>query len=559
MLGKDSRKSRAFGARGIIVFGAVLGPGLSARPAAAQQPYLYVANNGSNNVSVIDTATNTVVGTPIPVGNGPQGTAVTPGGTPAIVANQLSKTVSVIDMIASPPSVATVTLAGGSNPSRVAITPNGLYAYVANNGSNTVSVITTATNAVAATVTVGSFPFAVAITPNGQLAYVTNDGSQAVSVIDTATNTPLTGPGYPITVGASPLGIAITPSGQYAYVANGSSNTVSVIDTTTNPPNVIATIPAGSSPSGVAINPDGAHVYVTNQTSNTVSVIDTATNTPLTGPGYPIAVGLHPDGVAVTPDGTRVYVANRNSNTVSVIDTTNNPPNVTATVTVGNSPSDVAFGPPPPPVSGLGIHVNSCFLWTGESYTGTITLSEPAPFGGTTVTLSSSGPADLPPDFTVPASVLVNAGSTWASFPITVSATPSAGTVAYTAGGAFPIYITGTEPDGTVWQSYPLLKVGVGQIALSSAYDLVLLAGETAYAEVAVRTPAGGLITLGTNYPWEISVPANVALPGSGRCATFPFRALPGPASVIAAVTAHYEGNGAEWSFSVNERSPQPG
>ena len=31
----------------------------------------YVANDGSNNVTVIDTTTNTVVGTPIPVGSSP--------------------------------------------------------------------------------------------------------------------------------------------------------------------------------------------------------------------------------------------------------------------------------------------------------------------------------------------------------------------------------------------------------------------------------------------------------------------------------------------------------
>ena len=41
--------------------------------------HAYVANVNSNNVSVIDTATNTVVGTPIPVVNGPEGVAVTPG------------------------------------------------------------------------------------------------------------------------------------------------------------------------------------------------------------------------------------------------------------------------------------------------------------------------------------------------------------------------------------------------------------------------------------------------------------------------------------------------
>ena len=75
---------------------------------------VYVANNGngSNSVSVIDTATNTVIAT-VPVGTWPRGVSVNPAGT------------------------------------RV---------YVANGGSNNVSVIDTATNTVVATVLVGDWP-----------------------------------------------------------------------------------------------------------------------------------------------------------------------------------------------------------------------------------------------------------------------------------------------------------------------------------------------------------------------------------------------------------------
>ena len=45
--------------------------------AAEAAPFAYVTNSGSNNVSVIDTATNTVVAT-VPVGENPWGVAVTP-------------------------------------------------------------------------------------------------------------------------------------------------------------------------------------------------------------------------------------------------------------------------------------------------------------------------------------------------------------------------------------------------------------------------------------------------------------------------------------------------
>jgi YVTN family beta-propeller protein len=42
---------------------------------------VYVANNADSTVSVIDTATNTVIGAPIPVGLFPEGVAITPDGS----------------------------------------------------------------------------------------------------------------------------------------------------------------------------------------------------------------------------------------------------------------------------------------------------------------------------------------------------------------------------------------------------------------------------------------------------------------------------------------------
>ena len=82
----------------------------------------YVANRGSNfdpgnSVSVIDTATNTVV----------------------------------------------ATVAVGQHPSSVTVNPTGTRLYVANQSSDSVSVIDTATNAVVTAVVVGSGPVGVAV------------------------------------------------------------------------------------------------------------------------------------------------------------------------------------------------------------------------------------------------------------------------------------------------------------------------------------------------------------------------------------------------------------
>ncbi|HYU13309.1 MAG TPA: hypothetical protein VEK82_12085, partial [Stellaceae bacterium] len=56
----------------------------------------YITNGGDNTVSVIATATDTVTGSPIPVGSFPIGVAVTPDGSKVYVANNGDNTVSVI-------------------------------------------------------------------------------------------------------------------------------------------------------------------------------------------------------------------------------------------------------------------------------------------------------------------------------------------------------------------------------------------------------------------------------------------------------------------------------
>ena len=52
--------------RSLAIAGCVSGL-LASTPSLAQNAY--ITNAGSNTVSVIDTATNTVIGSPIPVGN----------------------------------------------------------------------------------------------------------------------------------------------------------------------------------------------------------------------------------------------------------------------------------------------------------------------------------------------------------------------------------------------------------------------------------------------------------------------------------------------------------
>ena len=121
---------------------------------------VYVTDSSRlGHVSVIDTATNTVIAT-IPVGIGPRGVAVTPDGSKVYVTNVQLPNPSVVSVIATATNtvIATIPLGGESNG--VAVTPDGRKVYVANSGSNNVFVIDTASNLVLAVVSVGIQPVA---------------------------------------------------------------------------------------------------------------------------------------------------------------------------------------------------------------------------------------------------------------------------------------------------------------------------------------------------------------------------------------------------------------
>ena len=107
--------ARSFSAVLISAIAIVLGSG----PSSAQNAY--ITNSGSNTVSVIDTATNTVVST-IPVGTTPFGVAVTPDGSKVYIANATSNTVSVIDT-ATNAVVSTIPVGSGPDAFGIFIQP----------------------------------------------------------------------------------------------------------------------------------------------------------------------------------------------------------------------------------------------------------------------------------------------------------------------------------------------------------------------------------------------------------------------------------------------------
>ena len=102
---------------------------------------IYVTSTGfaTDNVSIIDSQTDKVVGPPVDVGSRPRAIAITPDGKLAYVANFNDDSVSVIDTRTRKTVGAPIGV--GVNPRSIAIGPSGQFAYVANQGRGTVSVI----------------------------------------------------------------------------------------------------------------------------------------------------------------------------------------------------------------------------------------------------------------------------------------------------------------------------------------------------------------------------------------------------------------------------------
>ncbi len=310
-------------------------------PTAAVARDAYVALSGDDAVAVLDLsgASPTVT---VPVGDQPDGVAITPDGKYAYVSDEGDDAVSVIST-ADRAVVATVLLPVGSEPHGVAITPDGSEAWVADSGKDKVTVIDTATKAVSGPpISVGDQPDGVAISPDGGKAWVADSGSDEVTVIDTATKAVS---GLPIPVGATPSQIAVGPRGGRAFVTNSGASSVTPFNPDNGSPGLL--IPVGAAPSGIAIDPSGTLAYAMGQGDGTLTPIAIGTN----APGAPVSGFDAPAGVAVAPSGSRGFVANSGGDSVTGFDTASN--SLSSPVPVGATPSGIAIVPDQGPIAGL--------------------------------------------------------------------------------------------------------------------------------------------------------------------------------------------------------------
>jgi YVTN family beta-propeller protein len=283
---------------------------------------IYVTNENSGDVSVIDSATNTVIAT-VPVGKRPRGIHASPDGKTIYVALSGSPIAPPgVDESKLPPpdkkadgigvfdvaqNKLVKVISSGSDPEEFSLSKDGSLLYISNEDTAGTTIVDPAKGEVIATLKVGEEPEGVETSPDGKFVYVSSEDDGAISVIDTANRKVV----KTFKVGLRPRKIAFLPDGSKAYVTRENDGAVSTIDVSKHQPSgsiqlgkavfvldtstdqVTASFEVGERPWGIALSPDGKFLYSANGPSNDVSVVDLATQMVVAR----IKVGERPWGV----------------------------------------------------------------------------------------------------------------------------------------------------------------------------------------------------------------------------------------------------------------------
>lgn len=296
-------------------------------------PRVYVPNEHSNSVSVIDAATMTVIRT-IPVGASPQ--HVTPSADMRFLYVNDSalteidpRTVTVTRRIpVQQPYNLYFTLDGRhaivvaedldrldlySYPGwsfersihipwkgidHLDISANGSFLIATTEYAGVVLKVDLRDWAVVASAKLGSLPVDVRLSPDGSRFYVTDQGRGGVIVVDPQTMTEKRF----IATGRGAHGLAVSRDTRSLYVSDRLEGSITVIDTTTD--RLIQRWIVGGSPDMLQVSTDGTQLWTGDRFSDTVAVIDTRSGAVIRR----IRVGRSPHGVTYFPQPGNISI-----------------------------------------------------------------------------------------------------------------------------------------------------------------------------------------------------------------------------------------------------------
>ncbi len=312
--------------------------GVLAPSLGSLKPLVYVPDEGSGNVLVIDPATYKIIAT-IRVGRSPE--HITPDWdlSRLYVNNMNSSNLTVID-----PSTSKVV--------RTILVPFPYNLYFTEDGSKAIVVDDFLNQALVrqnglyfydrATwkfVKFVEIPYAGAdhldFSADGSYLVVSCETTGEVVKVDIASMS-VVGAAH---VGGLPLDVRLDPYANLFYVANQGTNGVSVVNGDTM--KVVQFIRTGRGAHGLALSRDVRRLFVTNRLAGTISVIDIATRKVVAT----WKVGGSPDMITTSIDGSQLWVSNRYSGSVIVLDAATG--KVLATIKTGRNPHGLVFWPQP--------------------------------------------------------------------------------------------------------------------------------------------------------------------------------------------------------------------
>ncbi|MGA2624950.1 MAG: YncE family protein [Bacteroidota bacterium] len=274
-------------------------------PAAQKRPLLFVSHISENYVSVIDPATNRIVGR-IKGGRKTMSVAISPLQDVGYIANYLSNDVTVFDQRAGK-TLATVP--AGEHPCYLNLTPDGRTLLIGHESDDGLWFMDTRTDSIVKKLPEGSGSFCQSKT--SEMIYQSQIFTPFVDIIDPARLSIV----KKISVGGRPMTGAITPDSRFLYVSNFDLQGVQKIDLTSD--SVIGIISNVKNPRGIALSPDGRTAYVPDVVNSRLSIVDLTASTVV----KTVRVGSQPVSVVLDGDGSHAYVACQSGASVSVIDT----------------------------------------------------------------------------------------------------------------------------------------------------------------------------------------------------------------------------------------------
>jgi YVTN family beta-propeller protein len=229
--------------------------------------------------------------------------AFNPAGTTAYVANQFSDNIGIID-VASNTQTTTIPVTG--DPLPVAVAPDGGTLFTTTN-ANQLFKIDLATNTVVGSLPLPATSHHLLVHPNDTLLYVATRDAGSVLEVNWRTMTVA----RTFTLGGRAQGMAIAPNHSELYVANEFSNVLQIVNLSTGAVSQVSLAGGGE---GLALSTDNTKLYVGLVFNGQVQVIDRNSRTIV----QTFHTGGVPREIAADPAMRRVLVANE-SGWVTVI------------------------------------------------------------------------------------------------------------------------------------------------------------------------------------------------------------------------------------------------